>query len=128
MIADTTFVSDLIKERRSEKPGPAIELFYAHRPQSVRTTVVTAGEVALLFRKSADAFEWLARWKIYRLDPGVAQAAADIDRALRRTGEQLGENDTWIAGFAAYYREALISHDTAFDRVPGIRRVVYARV
>ena len=56
---------------------------------------------------------------------GVVDAAADIDRELILTGERLGENDNWIAGFARYYREALISRDAAFDRVRGIRRVTY---
>jgi predicted nucleic acid-binding protein len=46
---------------------------------------------------------------------------------LKASGNRLGENDNWIAGFAAYYREPLISHDQAFDRAPGVRRVVYER-
>ena len=54
-------------------------------------------------------------------------AAAEIDRALIAEGQRLGENDNWIAGFAAYYREPLISHDAAFDRAPGVRRVAYQR-
>ena len=69
----------------------------------------------------------MARWKIYQLHPGVAQQAADIDRALKASGARLGENDNWIAGFAAYYRESLISHDAAFDRAPGVRRIAYRR-
>ena len=127
MIADTTFVSDLIKERRAGKLGAASRLFNEQRAHNVRTTIITAGEVALLFQHSWEAFEWLGRWKIYRLDPAVAQTATDIDRELRSAGKRLGENDTWIAGFAAYYHEPLISHDAAFDRAPGVRRIAYQR-
>ena len=51
--------------------------------------------------------------------------AADIDRLLIQRGERLGENDNWIAGFAAYYRETVLSRDADFDRAPGVRRIAY---
>lgn len=127
MIADTTFVSDLLKERRRNSPGPASALFNEHRSAIIRTTIITAGELAVMFETSAAAWEWLARWKVYRLHDGVVNAAADIDRQLKAAGQRLGENDNWIAGFAAYYREPIISHDEAFDRVPELRRVTYRR-
>ncbi len=56
---------------------------------------------------------------------GIVDAAADVDRDLIRTGDRLGENDNWIAGFAKYYREPVISRDIAFDRVRGLRRLSY---
>jgi predicted nucleic acid-binding protein len=83
--------------------------------------------LAVLFPVSSQAWEWLAKWKIYPLHPGVAQRAADVDRALMEAGRRLGENDNWIAGFAAYYREPLISHDQAFDGIKGVRRIRYVR-
>jgi predicted nucleic acid-binding protein len=127
MIADTTFVSDLLKERRRNQRGPASALFAELHGQSVRTTIITAGELAVLFPDSEQAFHWLRRWRIYRLHDGIVAAAADVDRALIALGKRLGENDNWIAGFAAYYREPIISHDTAFDRAPGVRRISYSR-
>lgn len=127
MIADTTFLSDLVREFRDNRTGPARRLFAEHRAQHVHTTIISAGELAVMFHSSWEAFDWLSRWKIYRLDPGIAQSAADIDRVLIASGQRLGENDNWIAGFAAYYREPLISHDAAFDRAPGVRRVKYVR-
>jgi predicted nucleic acid-binding protein len=84
-------------------------------------------ELAVFFPKSHEAWRWLSRWRIYPFHRGIAEAAADIDRQLKRKGDRLGENDNWIAGFCAYYREPIISHDAAFDRVPGIRRIVYER-
>ena len=65
--------------------------------------------------------------RFFPLVPGVAQAAADVDRMLLAAGRRLGENDNWIAGFALYYRKTVISHDTAFDGIEGVRRVVYPR-
>lgn len=127
MIADTTFLSDFLKETRRQVRGPASEFLARHRTAPIRTTIITAAEIAVMFKQSSDAFAWLARWKIYPLHSGVAIAAADIDRKLLAVGRRLGENDNWIAGFAAYHREPLISHDKAFDRAPGVRRVHYER-
>lgn len=125
MIADTTFLSDLLKERRSGKPG-AVSKFFRERRRAVRTSIISAAELAVLFPSNADAWHWLSDWKIYPLHRGIAEAAADIDRELKRSGRRLGENDTWIAGFAVYYREPVISRDSAFDRAPGVRRVAYS--
>jgi predicted nucleic acid-binding protein len=127
MIADSTFVSDLIKERRRGTRGPTADLFNRHRAGLIRTTIITAAEIAVMFPESSLPWDWLEKWKIYQLHRGIAETAADIDRALKSAGCPLGENDTWIAGFAAYYHEPLISHDAAFDRVPGVRRIAYQR-
>jgi len=125
MIADTTFVSDLLKEQRTAQAGAASRFLLEHRTQKIRTSIITAGELAVLFPNSAAAWQFLDRWEIYRLHAGVVDAAADIDRELLRKGRRLGENDNWIAGFARYYREPVISRDKAYDHAPGVRRVSY---
>jgi predicted nucleic acid-binding protein len=127
MIADTTFLSDFLKEKRQQVNGPASEFFAKNRTAPIRTTIITAAEIAVMFEDTSAAFAWLARWKIYPLHNGIAAAAADIDRKLTAKGLRLGENDNWIAGFAAYHREPLISDDLAFDRAPGVRRIYYQR-
>ena len=58
-----------------------------------------------------------------RLTPEIALVAAQIDREL--IDQRLGENDNWIAGFCRYYGQPIISRDTAFDRVRGLRRLSY---
>jgi len=88
-------------------------------------SIITAGELSVLFPNAAAAWQWLGKWTVYRLHPGIVDAAADIDRELLREGRRLGENDNWIAGFARYYREPLISRDMAFGSVPGIRLALY---
>jgi predicted nucleic acid-binding protein len=125
MIADTTFVSDLFRERGRQQIGPAGRFFAARRTETIRASIVTVGEVAVWFDHSWEAWEAMRDWTIYRLHPGIVDAAADVDRQLMDRGERLGENDNWIAGFARYYREPLISRDTDFDRVPGLRRLAY---
>lgn len=87
--------------------------------------MISAGELAVLFPTNAAAWAWLARWRVLPLHPGIVDAAADVDRELIKTGARLGENDNWIAGFARYYRQPVISRDEAFDRVTGLRRVTY---
>ena len=125
MIADTTFASDYFHEQEGRRPGPATRFVHGQRAQIIRLTIITAGEISVLFPTTTLAREWLDRWHVYRLHLGIVDAAAEIDRALIATGQRLGENDNWIAGFARYYREPVISRDRAFDRAPGVRRLPY---
>ena len=125
MIADTTFLAHIIRERRAGVLGPAQNFFAAHRTREIRTSVISLAEIAVSFDTSAAAWDYFKHWRIYPMHRGIVDAAADVDRELLRVGGRLGENDNWIAGFARYYREPIISLDAAFDRVPGIRRLPY---
>jgi predicted nucleic acid-binding protein len=125
MIADTTFLIDLMQERRAGWRGPALTFLAEQRRGTVLTCVIGIGEVAVSFPTSADAWSYFRAFRIYPLHRGVVDAAADVDRELIRAGGRLGENDNWIAGFARYYREPVISRDEAFDRVRGLRRLPY---
>lgn len=125
MIADTTFLSDYLKEQRNGFKGPAHDFMAANRAEVVRVSIISAGEVAILFKRISDAWAWLDRWTIYRLHPDIVNEAVAVDRELIASGERLGENDNWIAGFARYYRQPIISRDAAFDRVKNLRRVEY---
>jgi predicted nucleic acid-binding protein len=125
MIADSTFAADYLKEQRRGVTGPAARFFHANRTKNIRLTIITAGEVSVAFTSTAAARLWLERWKILFLHMGIMDLAADIDRAAIRRGRRLGENDNWIAAFALYYREPLISRDKGFDAMDGLRRVSY---
>ncbi|MDB6021424.1 MAG: twitching motility protein PilT [Pedosphaera sp.] len=126
MIADTTFLIHFLQEGRAGVHGPARRFFARHRKGDlVRTSMINLGEIAVSFPTSAAAWEYFQKFTIYRLAPGVVNAAADVDRELIRTGARLGENDNWVAGFARYYREPIISLDAAFDRVQDLRRIRY---
>jgi len=125
VIADTTFLIDFFREGRAARRGPARSFFAEHRTELIRTSVISLGEIAPSFATSAEAWQYFRPWKIYRLHPGVVDAAADVDRRLVQLGWRLGENDNWIAGFCRYYREPLISRDADFDRIQGLRRVAY---
>jgi predicted nucleic acid-binding protein len=125
MIADTTFLIHFFNEGRAGRRGPARTFFAQNRMEATRTTIISLGEIAPSFEASPDAWQYFKHWKIYRLHPGIVDAAADVDRELITAGQRLGENDNWIAGFSRYYREPVISRDSAFDRVRGLRRLAY---
>lgn len=125
MIADTTFLVHYVDEYRNGVAGPAQSFFARNRTEIIRTSIISIGEIAVSFDANADAWSFFKRWTIYRLHPGIVDAAADLDRELIASGGRLGENDNWIAGFCRYYREPVISLDQAFDRVPRLRRLAY---
>jgi predicted nucleic acid-binding protein len=122
MIADTTFLSDFRRERERNLVGPARIFAVRHRSQRVLTTVISAGEIAVIFDSTEEARAFLTPYRILRLTPEIAYVAAEIEREL---DQRLGENDTWIAAFCRYYRQPLISRDQGFDRVRDLRRLAY---
>src|SRR5258708_32777373 len=123
MIADTTFLIHWSEEKRGRRPGPARDFMGRHRSEAVRTTIISLAEAAFSFPTAEAAWDYFGHWKVYKLHDGIAKVAADLDREL--TGQRLGENDNWIAGFCRYYREPVISLDGDFDRVRGLRRLRY---
>ncbi|HOY57105.1 MAG TPA: type II toxin-antitoxin system VapC family toxin [Verrucomicrobiota bacterium] len=124
MIADTTFVSDLHPEFERGQHGPARQFLARHRAEAFWITVISAGEIAIIFDTTADARQFLGKFKtIKHLGLEVAMVASQIDRELIETGGRLGEDDNWIAAFCRYYGQPIISRDTAFDRVDRLRRL-----
>jgi predicted nucleic acid-binding protein len=125
MIADTTFLSDFHHEREALRHGPASRFLSAHRSQPTFVTVISVGEIAVLFDFPQTVRQFLGPYRVFRLTPDIALVAAQIDREQMACDARLGENDTWIAAFCRYYRQPLISRDAAFDLVEGLRRLAY---
>ena len=125
MIADTTFLVHVVRERQAGRTGPALTFLAANPRGQIRTCIISMAEVAVSFPTSLEAWSYFGQWTVYRLHDGIAQAAADLDREMGLAGSRLGENDNWIAGFCRYYRQPVISLDEAFDRVPHLRRLAY---
>ena len=125
MIADTTFLIHWLEEMRASRIGPVRTFLARHRSELTRTTIISVAEASVSFPSAEQGWAYFQtrRWTIYRLHDGIAKGATDLDRQL--SGECLGENDNWIAGFAIYYRQPFVSLDRAFDRVPGLRRLAY---
>ena len=125
MIPDTTFLSDLRREHDRGVAGPARQFLARHRRQRFLLTVITLGEISVMFETEAAARAFLHPYRVLRLTPEIAYTAAALDRELIAIGHRMGENDTWIAGFCRYYGQPIISRDTGFDRVRGLRRLIY---
>ncbi|HZR16318.1 MAG TPA: PIN domain-containing protein [Verrucomicrobiae bacterium] len=125
MICDTNFLTDLYDEQQTGLAGPARIFLAAHRRAPFLITVISLGETAVIFAHENEARKFLSRYRTLRLIPEVGYVAARIDRELMQAGGRLGENDNWIAAFCRYYAQPIISRDRAFDRVRGLRRLVY---
>lgn len=125
MILDTTFLIDLEEEVELGRKGPATLFLAGHRSVPFIITVISLGELAAGMQDSREARQFLSRFHVVHLKPEIALTAADIDRRMMTRGKRLGENDTWIAGFASYYGVPIVSNDRAFDRVDGLRRISY---
>ncbi len=57
------------------------------------------------------------------VDADTAMPYAQIKERLRKLGQPVPENDLWIAALAIQHRLAVISRDTDFDRIPGVKRI-----
>jgi tRNA(fMet)-specific endonuclease VapC len=52
----------------------------------------------------------------------TANTYAVVREQLRETGKPLPENDVWISALAVQHGLDIVSRDTHFDHVPGLRR------
>ena len=56
---------------------------------------------------------------------GTASAYADIRLQLKRIGKPIPANDAWVAALARQHALPVLSNDTHFDLVDGIRRIAF---
>ena len=70
---------------------------------------------------------WLESYSnIFRLLDITGETArhyAEIRSELRKPGKPIPSNDTWIAALAREHNLDVMSRDTHFDRVAGLRRI-----
>jgi predicted nucleic acid-binding protein len=127
VLADTQFLIELAREIAANRRGLAHAWIVSNRHQRLWMSVISLGELAAGFRDNHAARQFIerSRYRVAALKPEIAYRAAALDRELIRAGNRLGENDNWIAAFALYYGESLLSNDDDFDRVPGLRRVSF---
>ena len=98
MICDTTFLSDLLRERADGRARGAQAFLAGHRNEVFLTTVISVGETAAMYQDPREVRPLLARYRQLRLTPEVAFAAASIDREMILVGGRLGENDAMLSG------------------------------
>ncbi|HEY0481008.1 MAG TPA: PIN domain-containing protein [Kofleriaceae bacterium] len=122
MILDTNAVSALLEG------DPALEALLA-RDVRHELPVIVIGEYryglarSRLRRSLQRLFDQLVDESTV-LPVGVATAAAyaRVRGALRAQGTPIPENDVWISALAMEHGLDIVSRDTDFDRVAGVRR------
>jgi len=82
MICDTTLLSDLAREQIDGRPRGAAAFLRAHRNQPFLVSVISIGEVAVIFEDFNHARIFLAHYRQLRLTPEIAFAAAAVDQEL----------------------------------------------
>ena len=72
MICDTNFLTDLFDEQRAGMQGAAARFLGHHRRTPFLVTVISVGEVAVIFEDQPEARRFLARYRTLRLTPEIA--------------------------------------------------------
>ncbi|HMC27820.1 MAG TPA: type II toxin-antitoxin system VapC family toxin [Verrucomicrobiae bacterium] len=127
MLLDTSFLIELERELASVRVGSARSFLGGHRSQPVLISVASVCELAAGMQDSATARSFFRRggFRIVNVFFDLALRAAELDRALMAAGARIGEMDTIIAGTALYYGQPLVTNDSDFDRVTGLRVLHY---
>jgi predicted nucleic acid-binding protein len=122
MILDTNAVSGLLEGHA------ALEALLAREVRH-ELPVIVIGEYrhglarSRLRRRLLPLFEELIREStILPVTTATATAYATVRESLRAQRTPIPENDVWISALAIEHGLDIVSRDTDFDQVPGVRR------
>ena len=125
MILDTNGLSALVDGDILLKP------VLAHAKE-ICLPVIVLGEFTFGIRQSRDRLryeEWLVNrlpgYRILGLDETTAYHYADIRLELKKVGRPIPTNDLWIAALTRQHGSIILSRDSHFDHVAGIKRVTW---
>ena len=97
---------------------------------SVELPVIVLGEYRfgiLQSRRRVLYEEWLSGFllttSVLPISEETTRHYADVRLELKAAGRPIPSNDIWVAALARQHRLPVLSRDTHFDRVPGLRRV-----
>ena len=115
MIYDTTFFVAL---ERPKTRAAALAFAMQHEDEPARMPVIVLGELAVGYDSWAELQSALdPAYTIEPLSEAIAWQASRVQLALEKRGQPIGENDTWIAAFALYFDESLVSRDTDYEKI-----------
>jgi tRNA(fMet)-specific endonuclease VapC len=114
---------------RQNRPPDVLKRFQKLRPGEAALSVITFGELLYGVAKSTRRIEALARLEeltrllpVLPLDEAVADAYGAIRTDLESRGEQIGNNDLWIAAHSLSARLVLVTNNQReFSRVKGLK-------
>ncbi len=125
-LLDTTLIAAFIKER-----PPIVRLLTPwFDVQAATTCILVYGEVVEYLKSFPDYADQRARLialtdaiGMYQLDRAIMERYADIRRTLRNMKDVglIGDVDTLIAATALERNLTLVTADSDFDRVPGLK-------
>ena len=69
--------------------------------------------------------ESLPLFRVLVVDEATAYHYADIRLELKRAGLPIPVNDLWIAALTRQHGSIILSRDSHFDSVPGLKRVTW---
>jgi predicted nucleic acid-binding protein len=128
MLFDTTFLIDLEREIKRNRPGRA-QLFLRENPTvPLHISVISAGEFAEGFAAAQEMDCWLClrRFTLLGIDRDVAWRAGQLSRLLRASGQLIGDNDLWIGATALRHDFTLVTANVQhFQRIGGLKIVAY---
>jgi tRNA(fMet)-specific endonuclease VapC len=114
---------------RQNRPPDVLKRFQKLRPGEAVLSVITFGELLYGVAKSARRIEALARLEeltrllpVLPLDEAVADTYGAIRADLESRGEQIGNNDLWIAAHSLSASLVLVTNNQReFSRVKGLK-------
>jgi predicted nucleic acid-binding protein len=122
VLFDTTFFIDLEHETAVRRPGPAAAFLAAHRGHAKYVATVTLGEFAV---GGAGGPALRRFFRGYLPMPLGREDATYAGHLQTKLPFEMDENDLWITGLALRHGLPLVTRDTAFSRVPGLRVLSY---
>jgi tRNA(fMet)-specific endonuclease VapC len=123
MILDTNAVSAV-----ADNQAAAVPIFSS--VASIELPAIVLGEYRFgigLSRRRKEYEKWLeeliAATQVLSVDEETSRHYAQIRSELKKAGRPIPSNDLWIAALCRQHRLPLMSQDTHFDTVPGLKRI-----
>ena len=123
MILDTNAVSAV-----ADNQAAAVPIFSS--VASIELPAIVLGEYRFGIaqsRRRKEYEKWLeeliAATRVLSVDEETSKHYAQIRSELKKAGKPIPSNDLWIAALARQHRLPLMSQDTHFDTVPGLKRI-----
>jgi len=80
-------------------------------------------------RRKSEYQRWLDELllicQVLDIDEATSKVYADVRLELKRAGTPIPANDTWIAALGRQHGLSILSRDTHFDAVRGLRRTAW---
>ena len=84
-------------------------------------SVITLGELRFGARKSGRVEDFAAESNVLPCDEDTSRRYGEVKDGLRRKGRPIPENDIWISATALQHGLVLVTRDSHFEHVEGLR-------